>query len=101
MATRYRAKAPRNSGTNLGGRSYSGVRNHLETRTNSSGYKQFKDPATGHWELTHRRVAEKLVGGKIYAGREVHHIDGNKTNNRPSNLAVLSKTDHREIHKNK
>lgn len=69
----------------------------FKTRTNSSGYQQFRD-RTGKWVLTHRRVAEKLVGGKIYSGREVHHIDGNKSNNRPSNLMIVSKAEHRRIH---
>ncbi len=73
----------------------------LETRVNSSGYQQFKDPSTGRWELTHRRVAEKLVGGSIFPGREVHHVDGDKTNNRPSNLTIVSKAKHRVIHRTK
>ena len=73
----------------------------LETRVNSSGYQQFKDHHTGSWTLTHRRVAEKLVGGSILPGREVHHIDGDKTNNRPSNLTIVSKAKHRLIHRTK
>ena len=73
----------------------------LETRVNKSGYQQFKDPGTGNWTLTHRRVAEKLVGGQIFSGREVHHIDGNKSNNRPSNLRIVSQEEHRQIHRGK
>jgi HNH endonuclease len=72
---------------------------NLQTRVNSNGYAQFKDPRTGTWTLTHRRVAEKLVGGRIFAGREVHHIDGDKTNNRPSNLQIVSPAEHRAIHR--
>jgi hypothetical protein len=71
----------------------------LQTRVNKSGYAQFKDPKTRHWTLTHRRVAEKKVGGRIFSGREVHHIDGDKTNNRPSNLTIVSKAEHRAIHR--
>jgi hypothetical protein len=78
--------------------SYGGRRRSLTTRTTRSGYQQFKDPRTGQWVLTHRRVAEKLVGGKIYPGREVHHIDGDKNNNRPENLTIVSKEQHRRIH---
>ncbi len=73
----------------------------LETRVNISGYQQFKDHHTGSWTLTHRRVAEKLVGGPIFPGREVHHIDGDKTNNRPSNLTIVSKAEHLRIHRTK
>lgn len=80
---------------------YSGKKGSLMTRTNSGGYQQFKDPRTGQWVLTHRRVAEKAVGGKIYEGREVHHIDGDKNNNRPSNLLVVSSEQHRRIHRKK
>jgi hypothetical protein len=78
-----------------------GRKRNLQTRTNSSGYQQFKDPHTGQWESTHRRVAEKKVGGQIYPGREVHHIDGDKSNNRPSNLTILSSAQHRRIHRKK
>jgi len=46
-------------------------------------------------------VAEKLVGGSIFPGREVHHIDGDKTNNRPSNLTIVSKAEHLRIHRTK
>lgn len=70
----------------------------LQTRVSNSGYHQFRDPSTGKWSNTHRRVAKKKLGGKIGHGREVHHIDGNKRNNRPSNLTVLSKAQHRSIH---
>lgn len=70
----------------------------LQTRVNSSGYQQFKEPKTGKWVFTHRRVAEKKVGGKIHAGCEVHHIDGNKNNNRSSNLTVVTKAQHRWLH---
>lgn len=73
----------------------------LPTRVNSGGYAQFRDPNTGQWALTHRRVAEKKVGGRIFPGYEVHHIDGDKTNNRPSNLTIVSKTEHRQIHRGK
>ena len=85
-----------------GGRFKSNIRRRsLKTRVNSGGYRQFKDKKTGKWVLTHRRVAEKKVGGKIYAGRAVHHIDGDKTNNKRSNLLVVSKEAHRRIHKKK
>lgn len=85
----------------FGRRSFGRRRTSLKTRTNSSGYQQFKDPRSGSWELTHRRVAEKAVGGPIFAGREVHHIDGNKNNNQPSNLQIVSKAEHRRIHSKK
>jgi hypothetical protein len=85
---------------NFGGSMSQGQKKVLQTRVNGSGYAQFKDPNTGQWTLTHRRVAEKKVGGRIFPGHEVHHIDGDKTNNRRSNLTVVSKAEHRSIHRN-
>lgn len=82
-------------------RSSGGKRGSLQTWTNASGYKKFRDPKTGLAQYTHIRVAEKKVGGKIYAGYEVHHKDGDKTNNRPENLAVLKESFHRDIHRKK
>ncbi len=73
----------------------------LKTRVNNSGYKQFKDKSTGQWKLTHRAVAAKMVGGTIFPGMEVHHRDGNKTNNQPANLTIVSKAAHRRIHRSK
>jgi hypothetical protein len=78
-----------------------GKKSAFRTWSNSSGYQKFRDPSTGRAEFTHIRVAEKLVGGKIFPGREVHHRDGDKTNNRPSNLQVMSAKDHRALHAKK
>ena len=64
---------------------------------NKSGYKVFKD-GDGKWQSVHKRVAEKKVGGKIFKGHEVHHKNGNKLDNRPSNLQVLTKAAHKKIH---
>lgn len=48
---------------------------------------------------THRIVAEKMLGRKLRKGEVVHHIDGNKRNNDPSNLIVFkTQADHVRYH---
>ena len=60
---------------------------------NRSGYSKYSN--TG--KFVHIAQAEKKVGGKIYKGYEVHHKDGDKSNYRISNLAVLRKKFHRRV----
>lgn len=71
---------------------YRGIRTRVK-----NGYAQYN--AGSGWQWTHRRVAEKKMGGRIRPGYEVHHINGNKRDNRPSNLQVLSRAAHRAIHR--
>lgn len=71
----------------------------MALRKNKSGYQVFREG--GKWQSVHKRVAEKKVGGSIYPGYEVHHKDRDKNNNRPSNLAVITKFLHRKIHSKK
>lgn len=47
----------------------------------------------------HRLTAEKKIGRKLLPEEQVHHIDGNKVNNHPSNLMVCTAAEHVSIHK--
>lgn len=47
----------------------------------------------------HRVVAEKKLGRRLRRGEHVHHVDGDKTNNRPKNVAVLTAAQHRLAHR--
>lgn len=46
----------------------------------------------------HRVVAEKMIGRPLRKGEIVHHKDGDKQNNDPSNLSVMMQRDHMQEH---
>jgi hypothetical protein len=47
----------------------------------------------------HRVVAEAKLGRPLRPGEIVHHIDNNKLNNHPDNLAVMTQSEHIRLHK--
>lgn len=50
-------------------------------------------------KLLHRLIYEEVYGS-IPKGYAIHHIDGDKTNNNPGNLMLLSKSNHHKLHFN-
>ena len=52
-----------------------------------------------HNRHEHRAVAEQMLGRPLTSKDVVHHIDGNKHNNAPENLQVLSHADHLRLHR--
>jgi hypothetical protein len=51
-----------------------------------------------HHRHEHRVVAEKMLGRSLRRGEIVHHIDGNKHNNNPANLRVMTQSEHIRKH---
>jgi len=48
----------------------------------------------------HRVIAEQILGRSLHQGEIVHHIDGNRRNNKPENLQVFSsQAEHAATHK--
>lgn len=50
------------------------------------------------WHRHHIFVAEKILGRKLSKKEVVHHIDNNSINNDPSNLVVVTNSEHKMLH---
>ena len=48
----------------------------------------------------HVLIAEEKIGRKLKENEVVHHMDGDKRNNNPENLAVVTRSEHAKIHAN-
>jgi|GEM_PF-2114728 len=54
--------------------------------------------ASGGYVLEHRLIAEEMLGRRLRPDEDVHHIDGDKTNNSRENLLVVGHDAHAELH---
>lgn len=52
-----------------------------------------------HGRHEHRRVAESMLGRPLKRGEIVHHKDGDKHNNSPENLEVMTQSEHIKAHR--
>jgi hypothetical protein len=67
-------------------------------KVNSKGYYHITSRKEGYpFKKLHRLIYEAYYG-QIPDGYHVHHIDGNKLNNRIDNLQLLSKSEHSSLH---
>jgi len=68
-----------------------------KTYVDEKGYKRYVNSN----KLVHRHVAKKKLGNTIFDGYVVHHKDGNKLNNKRSNLQVMKRSSHSRLHSKK
>lgn len=57
-----------------------------DSRIGAGGYVMTRTP-TG-WAYAHRVVMERMLGRGLIKGEEVHHRNGDRTDNRPENLEL-------------
>jgi hypothetical protein len=64
------------------------------------GYVQLSSKAHGcdKGKREHRVVMEQILGRSLRSDEVVHHINGNKADNRPANLSVETRASHNRQH---
>lgn len=70
------------------------------------GYKQIYVPNSPEarengYAPEHRIIASRKLGRDLRDDEVVHHRDGNKRNNRPRNLQVMTRSEHWRTHRKK
>ena len=63
----------------------------------ATGYVVFTNGEHKH-RPEHAVIMENIIGRRLFSNEVVHHIDGNKSNNDPSNLRLMTNREHNRLH---
>lgn len=70
---------------------------HGTRHVRKDGYVQIK-VGIREYQLEHRLVMGKIFGRKLDIDEHVHHVNGDRADNRPENLEVLTSSEHAKLH---
>jgi hypothetical protein len=62
-----------------------------------NGYIRVLVPGTGSYQLEHRAIMEEFLGRKLKSTEQVHHKNGDKTDNRLENLEIINIREHSRL----
>lgn len=74
-----------------------GIARRHGRRMTSSGYIDIRLP-DGSWTQEHNYIMSQIIGRPIADNEEVHHRNLIRSDNDPSNLQLLTKSEHRRLH---
>lgn len=74
------------------------MRNSMMGRYNDDKHPNWNGGVSSYWSRKGREAWKKHFGFEAPAGCDVHHIDGDETNNNANNLALVTHGGHSRIH---